>query len=96
MENVTQFYPELGSKEIDLKEFPNVVEFAMGKMRVKTFQTLQGRGITFERTISAENTTPQAIAKNPQMIGMNVYYMTIAAYDKFKKTNKIAQTILLD
>lgn len=96
MENVTQFYPELGSKEIDLTQFPVIAEFALGKMRIKTFQKLEGRGITFDRTISEKNTTSQAIAKNPQMIGMNVYYMTIAAYNKFKKDQKIAQIILLD
>jgi hypothetical protein len=85
--SIQTYYPELGQANPGNKI---EAEFVLGKYRVKTFETLAGQGIKFSYKIEAG----QGI--NPERVGMNVYYLTPAAFKKLEKSQTVTLLINLD
>lgn len=85
--SIQTYYPELQQTK-PANKFEAV--FVRTGYRVKTFETLKGQGIKFSYQIES---SPNV---KPERVGMNVYYLTMAAFKKLQAKEKITLEILLD
>lgn len=88
---IETFYPEMGHKMASDTQIEAAPAYG-GKYRVKTKLELKGQGIKFERTLNAEELTPQAQFR----VGWHLYYMTRTALERVAKAHKVSLELLLD
>lgn len=92
--NIEIHYPELNPpRPRNRFEAQSII----GKFRVKTFEQLSGRGISFQYTIGKEGVGIGTFV-NPDRVGMNVYMLTPKAFENLKKFagDGVTLEILLD
>lgn len=88
---ITTYHPELG--ESKPMAFDGEIRVGYGgKYRIVTPKKLSGKGVTYDRTYTANDLVPQAQHK----VGWNVYVVTPAALKKLSQTMKLTRELLLD